>query len=224
MIQYLNVFFYDIYPYLCGAVFLLGSWLRYDYGQYTWRASSSQMLDKRGMVLWSNLFHIGILGIFWPSLWHADPALGLLVVPADVAEAADGDDPRRRVRALTLVGGIGLLARRLTNPRIRATSTTADILILHFADSVRAGADDDPLLRPASGRQRNAQAGGLGAGGGHLPRRRLGASGRRGVDLPRTPGAGDDHLPDLPVHPSGSRLERAGGIFHPPLPVVRSRR
>jgi nitrate reductase gamma subunit len=23
----------------------------------------SQMLDKRGMVLWSNLFHIGILGI-----------------------------------------------------------------------------------------------------------------------------------------------------------------
>lgn len=63
MIQYLNVFFYDIYPYLCGAVFLLGSWLRYDYGRIR-RASSSQMLDKRGMVLWSNLFHIGILGIF----------------------------------------------------------------------------------------------------------------------------------------------------------------
>lgn len=55
MIQYLNVFFYDIYPYLCGTVFILGSWLRYDYGQYTWRAASSQMLDKRGMVLWSNL-------------------------------------------------------------------------------------------------------------------------------------------------------------------------
>ena len=63
MIQYLNVFFYDIYPYICATVFFLGSWLRYDYGQYTWRASSSQMLDKRGMVIWSNLFHIGILGI-----------------------------------------------------------------------------------------------------------------------------------------------------------------
>lgn len=35
MIQYLNLFFYDIYPYLCGTVFLVGSWLRYDYGQYT---------------------------------------------------------------------------------------------------------------------------------------------------------------------------------------------
>lgn len=69
MIQYLNVFFYDIYPYLCGTVFLVGSWLRYDYGQYTRRASSSQMLDKRGMVLWSNLFHIGILGIFFGHLF-----------------------------------------------------------------------------------------------------------------------------------------------------------
>lgn len=53
MIQYLNVFFYDIYPYICATVFFLGSWLRYDYGQYTWRASSSQMLDKRGMVICS---------------------------------------------------------------------------------------------------------------------------------------------------------------------------
>ena len=33
MIQYLNVFFYDIYPYLCATVFFLGSWLRYDYGK-----------------------------------------------------------------------------------------------------------------------------------------------------------------------------------------------
>ena len=59
--NYLNQFFFDIYPYLAGAIFLIGSWIRYDYGQYSWRAGSSQMLDKKGMRLASNLFHIGIL-------------------------------------------------------------------------------------------------------------------------------------------------------------------
>lgn len=33
MTHYLNVFFYDIYPYICATVFFLGSWLRYDYGR-----------------------------------------------------------------------------------------------------------------------------------------------------------------------------------------------
>ncbi len=33
--HFLNMFFFDIYPYIAGSVFLIGSWLRYDYGQYT---------------------------------------------------------------------------------------------------------------------------------------------------------------------------------------------
>jgi nitrate reductase gamma subunit len=38
---------------------------------------------------------------------------------------------------LTLIGGAGLLWRRLTNQRVRATSTTPDIIIKeHFADPV----------------------------------------------------------------------------------------
>lgn len=131
MIQFLNVFFYDIYPYLCGTVFLLGSWLRYDYGQYTWRAGSSQMLDKRGMRLASNLFHIGILGIFFGHLFgmltpHWMYAWFLpIAVKQQLAMVLGGV-----CGVLTLVGGIMLLVRRLFNPRIRATSSTADILIL----------------------------------------------------------------------------------------------
>ncbi|MGN5020400.1 respiratory nitrate reductase subunit gamma [Aeromonas caviae] len=36
--NYIHSFFFDIYPYIAVTIFLLGSWVRYDYGQYTWRA------------------------------------------------------------------------------------------------------------------------------------------------------------------------------------------
>ena len=64
--------------------------VRFDREQYTWKSDSSQLL-RRGQLRWgSNLFHIGILGIFLGhlfglltplSVWHA---LGI-EAPADVA-------------------------------------------------------------------------------------------------------------------------------------------
>lgn len=103
MIQYLNVFFYDIYPYICATVFFLGSWLRYDYGQYTWRASSSQMLDKRGMVIWSNLFHIGILGIFFGHLFGMlTPHWMYAWFFASGSETTNGDGARRYLRCVDI--------------------------------------------------------------------------------------------------------------------------
>ncbi|AXU93899.1 respiratory nitrate reductase subunit gamma [Erwinia persicina] len=129
--EFLNRFFFDIYPYLAGTVFLVGSWLRYDYGQYSWRAGSSQMLSKKGMRLASNLFHIGIIGILLGHFvglltphWVYEPFLsaGEKQLLAMGAGGVFG--------AMTLIGGALLLKRRLTNERVRATSSFADILIL----------------------------------------------------------------------------------------------
>ncbi|AHK18848.1 respiratory nitrate reductase subunit gamma [Yersinia similis] len=128
---FLHQFFFDIYPYLALVIFLLGSWLRYDYGQYSWRAGSSQMLDKKGVRLASNLFHIGILGIFFGHV------LGMLT-PHWMYESFLPIDVKQKLAmfaggacgVMVLIGGAMLLRRRLTNPRIRATSTTADIVIL----------------------------------------------------------------------------------------------
>ena len=52
--SYFDSLFFGLYPYVAGAVFLIGSWLRYDQAQYTWRAGSSQMLSKSGMQVASN--------------------------------------------------------------------------------------------------------------------------------------------------------------------------
>ncbi|WP_438360382.1 respiratory nitrate reductase subunit gamma [Enterobacter hormaechei] len=127
MTHYLNVFFYDIYPYICATVFFLGSWLRYDYGQYTWRASSSQMLSKRGMNWASNLFHIAFWhfrtcsqDLDWMYAWFLPVA-----VKQQLAMIAGGI-----CGVLTLIGGSMLLIRRLFNQRVRATSTTPDIIIM----------------------------------------------------------------------------------------------
>jgi len=129
--HFLNIFFFDIYPYIAGSVFLIGSWLRYDYGQYTWRAGSSQMLDRKGMNLASNLFHLGILGIFAGHFlgmltphWMYEAWLPL-AVKQKMAMFGGG-----AAGVLCLVGGALLLKRRLLSPRVRATTTKADILIL----------------------------------------------------------------------------------------------
>ena len=129
--NFLNTFFFDIYPYIAGAVFIIGSWLRYDYGQYTWRAGSSQMLDKKGMRLASNLFHVGILGIFFGHFvgmltphWMYEPFI-TVAQKQMLAMVAGGT-----CGVMTLVGGGPLLKRRLTNPRVRATSSAGDILII----------------------------------------------------------------------------------------------
>lgn len=129
--NFLNTFFFDIYPYIAGAVFIIGSWLRYDYGQYTWRAGSSQMLDKKGMRLASNLFHVGILGIFFGHFvgmltphWMYEPFI-TVAQKQMLAMVAGGT-----CGVMTLIGGGMLLKRRLTNPRVRATSSAGDILII----------------------------------------------------------------------------------------------
>jgi nitrate reductase gamma subunit len=93
---------YGVYPYLCLATFILGSWIRFDHEQYTWKSDSSQLLSKQYMRFASNVFHIGILGIFGGGVF------GLMVI----------------------LGGVILWMRRLFNPRVRAASRWMDINIL----------------------------------------------------------------------------------------------
>ncbi|MFT0532979.1 respiratory nitrate reductase subunit gamma [Castellaniella hirudinis] len=72
----LNLFFFGVYPYIALAIFFLGSLIRFEREQYTWKSDSSQML-RQGSLRWgSNLFHIGIIALFFTHL------VGLLTPPA----------------------------------------------------------------------------------------------------------------------------------------------
>ncbi|MCS5873300.1 respiratory nitrate reductase subunit gamma [Klebsiella pneumoniae subsp. pneumoniae] len=190
-------------------MFLIGSWLRYDYGQYTWRAASSQMLDRKGMNLASNLFHIGILGIF------AGHFLGMLTphwmyesfLPIDVKQkmamiaggALRRDDP----------GGAGYCCSSVVcSARAFAPPTTgADILILSLLMVQCAlglltipfsaqHMDGSEMMKLVGWAQSVVTF--HGGASQHLD----------GVAFifPRSPGAGYDPVPAVPVLPSGSHI------------------
>ncbi len=127
----LNHFVFGIYPYLCLAVFLLGSLIRFDRDQYTWKSDSSQLL-RSGQLRWgSNLFHVGILFLFFGH------GFGMLT-PHVVYEGfiTAGDKQLLAMVSGGLFGVLGfigvslLLHRRLTDPRIRKTSRPGDIPLL----------------------------------------------------------------------------------------------
>lgn len=129
--QTINVFLFEIFPYLALSIFLIGSWIRYDYAPYTWRAGSSQIMSKKGMFVGSNLFHLGMLGIIGGHTfgmltphWVYE---GFLPIAVKQQMAMFGGG---MCGIMILVGGGFLLKRRLSDPRIRSNSSPADILVL----------------------------------------------------------------------------------------------
>ena len=132
MRELINYIVFGWYPYLCLTVFLLGSLLRFDREQYTWRSGSSQLLRRRQLIWGSNLFHVGILVIF---LGHF---VGLLT-PIWIFEALGISHTFKQWMAIVVGGVAGIMCfigitllvhRRLFDARIRTTSSFGDIAIL----------------------------------------------------------------------------------------------
>ncbi len=128
----LHNFLYGVYPYIALSVFLLGSVLRFDREQYTWKSDSSQLLSKANLRLGSNLFHVGILAIFGGHL------VGLLT-PHSVFVAIGVSDIAHQMVAIwagsifgimCLIGVVILWVRRMFNARVSAASRGSDKFIL----------------------------------------------------------------------------------------------
>lgn len=128
---YLDNLLFGYYPYICLSIFLLGSLLRFDRDQYTWKSDSSQLLRAGQLRLGSNLFHVGVLfllgghtlGMLTPHfLYEPFMSAGSKQIMAMVSGGAFG--------VMGFIGVSMLLQRRLGDERIRINSKTSDIVLL----------------------------------------------------------------------------------------------
>ncbi len=127
----LHGFLFGVYPYICLTVFLLGCLIRFDREQYSWKSDSSQLL-RSGLLRWgSNLFHVGILFLFFGHM------VGLLTPHAFYAPFMEASVKQQvaiwsggAFGVLCFIGLSMLIYRRLFDDRIRRTSHVTDIAIL----------------------------------------------------------------------------------------------
>jgi nitrate reductase gamma subunit len=127
----LHAFLFEVYPYICLTVFLVGSLIRFDQNQYSWKSDSSQLL-RAGSLRWgSNLFHGGILFLFFGhlvGLFTPHAVYGVFMSAATkqaLAVYAGG------AAGLVCFVGLSLLIhRRVFDARIRHTSHPTDIAVL----------------------------------------------------------------------------------------------
>lgn len=132
----LNFFAFGVYPYIALAICLIGSWARFDLAQYTWKAGSSQILNRTReehlyMRRASNLFHVGVIfvlcghfvGLLTPeAIYHTVISTQHKQLLAMVSGGFFG--------FLCLIGLLMLLKRRLFDERVRASSSFSDTMIL----------------------------------------------------------------------------------------------
>ena len=129
--SYFDHFIFGLYPYIALSVFLLGSLIRFDRDQYTWKSDSSQLL-RGGQLRWgSNLFHVGVLfllgghsvGMLTPHFMYEHfVTAGDKQLLAMVSGGVFG--------VMGFIGVTVLLHRRLFDVRIRVNSKPSDIVLL----------------------------------------------------------------------------------------------
>lgn len=123
---------YGVLPYAALAVFVVGHWWRYRRDQYGWGARSTQVLESRVLKYASTIFHFGVLAAIGGHV------LGLLIPRSWTATVGINDDA---YHVIAVIGGIAaggavcigfalLVYRRLRFPRVRVTTTRADVITM----------------------------------------------------------------------------------------------
>lgn len=130
-LNWLQIFLFGVYPYVALTIAIIGTWVRFDLSQYSWKAGSTQMLRTKNMRLASNLFHVGIIVVLLGHLFG-------MLTPHFLYDRFISAGNKQILAVV--VGGIAgvfcwfglvmLLWRRFTDERISHTSSFSDKLVL----------------------------------------------------------------------------------------------
>lgn len=131
MAELLNYIVFGWYPYLCLGVFVVGSILRFEHAQYSWRSGSSQILRKKQLQIGSNLFHFGVLFLFFGHLFGLLTPTAIYTMFITVEQKQMLAIIAGGVAGTACFIGLSLLVhRRLFDARVRRTSSFNDTAIL----------------------------------------------------------------------------------------------
>ena len=130
-LNWLQIFLFGVYPYIALTIAIIGTWVRFDLSQYSWKSGSTQMLRSKNMRLASNLFHVGIIVVLLGHLFG-------MLTPHFLYDRFISAGHKQILAVV--VGGIAgvfcwfglvmLMWRRFTDDRISNTSSFSDKLVL----------------------------------------------------------------------------------------------
>ena len=117
-----------ILPYLALTLFVVGHIWRYKFDRFGWTSRSSQLYERRLLLIGAPLFHYGALlailghatGLLLPKSWTT--ALGVPESLYSLFSKVAGTT----AAALIVVGLVTLTVRRVRNDRVRAVTSALD--------------------------------------------------------------------------------------------------
>lgn len=122
------LFWWTIFPYICGTILVVATFYRFIFRGKTWTAPSTEIFEKKWLKVASPLFHYGIIFAFFGHV------MGVLI-PLEFYNAIGVDDHTYHFFAIVgggfagvmvVLGLIFFLIRKLAIEKIRVHSSFGD--------------------------------------------------------------------------------------------------
>ncbi|MFC6170910.1 respiratory nitrate reductase subunit gamma [Loigolactobacillus jiayinensis] len=130
-------FLWSIYPYLMLGSFVFGTIIRFAFFHPTVTAKSSELLEKKTLMIGSIMFHVGIIGVFFGHI------IGVLIPKAWTDALGISDEFYHHIIAMPAGAFFGILAtvgvyilcfRRFHDQRVFHASSTGDLVVIVAPD------------------------------------------------------------------------------------------